>query len=292
MIEIRFEDKKRKCNRIERWRRRKRQKKGKWKLYYTEQNENEITILELPVCYEEGKELGKEWFLACLQKIKQEYPKEMIYIFPNVCRTYELPDYKKNWIAGYFFFSPFWSLVKKMYDIKEAQAEIVVCDTLDVRSILLVERLALRGKRIEVITTEPKRWKKVCEKFYDEHGLVIEVTEEEQESFENKILFDFDGNYLKRYKEWEKENLILCPCLKEEQKAYLRNRVNKKHIVCGYVITMEENPVDKTFAAIYMQSKNWRVRQMANTGEIRFEENEITSILHKHKWDVGGIEQI
>ena len=292
MIEIRFEDKKEKCNIMERWRRRKRQKKGKWKLHYIEKNENEIIVLELPVCYEEGKELGQEWFLACLNKIKKEYPKEMVYILPNVCRVYELPEYKKNWIAGYFFFTPFWTLVKRMYDIKEAQAEMVVCDTLDVRSILLVERIALRGKRMAIITTEPERWTKLCEKFYDEHGLVIEVMELDDEPLQNKILFDFDGNYLRKYKDWEEENLILCPCLKEEQKEYLRNRVNKKRIVCGYDIVMEEHSVDKTFAAIYMQSKNWRIRQMANTGEIRFDEKEITSILHQHKWEVGKIEQI
>ena len=143
-----------------------------------------------------------------------------------------------------------------------------------------------------IITTEPERWTKLCEKFYDEHGLVIEVMELDDEPLQNKILFDFDGNYLRKYKDWEEENLILCPCLKEEQKEYLRNRVNKKRIVCGYDIVMEEHSVDKTFAAIYMQSKNWRIRQMANTGEIRFDEKEITSILHQHKWEVGKIEQI
>lgn len=277
---------------IERWRRRIRQKKGKWKLHYMEKKENEIMVLELPVCYEEGKALGKEWFLSCLRKIKKEYPKEMVYILPNICRVYELPEYKKNWIAGYFFFTPFWALVKRMYDIKELQAELVVCDTLDVRSILLVERLALRAKGLKIMTTDPNRWEKICERFYNEHGLVIEVTEGEEEPMQNKILFDFDGNYLRKYKEWEEKNLILCPCIKEEQKAYLRNRVNKKHIVCGYIMRMDEHPVDKTFAAIYMQSKNWRIRQMANTGEIRFEEKEITSILDQNRWEVGEIEQI
>lgn len=290
MIEIRFEDKIEKCNIIERWRRRKRQKKGKWKSYYTKQNE--IIVLELPACYEEGKKLGRDWFLYCLQKMKKEYPKEMVYMEPNVCRAYELPEYKKNWIVGYFFFHPFWTLVKQMYDIKETQVEMVVCDTLDVRSILLVERLALCGKQMEIITTDSKRWEKICEKFYDEYGLIIEVSEQNEEPLQNKILFDFDGNYLGKYKEWEKDNLIICPCLKEEQKQYLRSRVNKKHIVCGYVITMNGHLVDKTFAAIYMQSRNWRIRQMANTGEIRFEENEIASIMHQQKWNVEQIEQI
>lgn len=292
MIEVSFEEKKDKRGLYETWSRRRRQRRKKCKLRHFQQFDTEFSVLELPVCYEEGKKMGKEWFMLCLQKIRKEYPKEMVYLLPDVCRAYDLPEYGKSWIAGYFFLAPFWNMVKKEYDIEEKEAEIVVCDTMDVRSGLLVERLALKGKRMEIVTTQPTRWEHICEKYYQENGLVIEVTEHTEQAFQNRIIFDLDGHFLKQYVEWEQENIILCPCLKEAQKAYLRNRVNKGRIVCGYVITMEEKTVDKTFAAIYMQSRNWRIRQMANTGEIRFQEQEIAAILKKHRWDVAELEQI
>lgn len=273
----------------------KRIKRRRWKVSFEAKKKEwcgyDIILLELKISEEEGKKLGKEWFLQWLERIYCAYPEEMIYCSPIVRSVFEIGEYNGKWITGYFLFAPFWKMVQQEHGLVEEKAEILFCDTKDNKAEFLLEYLAGRVRNCTIITDRGEKWEKICEEFYEETGMVIDI-QKHVEQPEHTVIVDLNGSNAAEYGKWENTNLILCPHISRSGKNYLKDRVKGGRIVCGYLQSLCGMPVEETFAAIFMASKIWRIRQLINTGEIAFSEEEMQEIREEYSWRVEKLENL
>lgn len=248
-----------------------------------------ILLLELEVSRKEGKNLGKEWFWQCVEKIRRAYPTEQIYFSPLICSVFKIGEYQGKWISEYFLFAPLWERIKQEYSLAEEKATILFFDTNEENAQFLLAHLAKRVRNCTIVTDQMEKWENMCEEFYEETGMVIDI-QKKVDNPEKMVIVDLDGRNAVKYGEWEKTNLILCPCISQNQKMYLKDRVQGERVVCGYSQSLCGEMVEKTFAVLFMEDKSWRIHQLEITGEIIFSEEEMQEIRNEYNWRVEKLE--
>lgn len=292
MIEICFADEEQRQSVWQRWMRRYYRKKRKCREYYKEILDEELLVMELACTYEQAAQLGREWFEQCVERARELYPRQLIYFSKEVCRKYRLEEYRKKWICWYSLFQLLWDKVVEVYGIKEQETEVVVVDTGDFLAFYLCEELAKRTRRMEIITKRPKVWQQCVDSHLEEWGLAIELVDHLPEWQENKIVVDLYGTYIKKFARLAKNNVILAWEINVRQKEFLRDRVKGGRIVTGYTQSLCGETVEKRLASIFMQSHNWKLRQMADAKEINMRPKNIEEIRKQYSWEVTALERL
>lgn len=292
MIEICFAEEGNKQKLWQKWIMRYNRKKWKCREYYKELLDEELLVMELACTYEQARQFGREWFEQCVERAKQLYPRQLIYFSEEVCRKYRLEEYQKRWICWYCLFPLLWEEVVELYDIEEQEIEVVLVDSGDFLAFYLCEELARRTRRIEIITNRPKVWQQCVDSHLEEWGLAIELVDHLPKWQEEKLFVDLYGVYVKKYAKLEQKNVILAWELNGRQKDFLRDRVKGGRIVTGYTQSLCGERVGKRLASIFMQSHNWKLRQMADAKEISITPDHLQEIRKQYHWEVTALETV
>lgn len=292
MIEICFSEEEQKQTLWQKWMRRYNRKKQKCREYYREFLDEELLVMELACTYERAAQFGREWFEQCVVRVKQLYPRQLIYFSEEVCRKYRLEEYRKKWICWYCLFPLLWKQVVGLYGIREQEIEVVLVDTGDFLAFYLCEELAKRIRRMEIITSRPKVWQQCVDCHLEEWGLAIELVNHLPEWQEQKIFVDLYGTYIKRFANLAQNNVILAWEINGSQKEFLRDRIRGGRIVTGYTQSLCGKVVEKRLASIFMQSHNWKLRQMADAREISIKTKDLEEIRRQYKWEVAALEKL
>lgn len=290
MIEVCFERKTKRQNVWQLLKKCYRRRKKKCRECYKEKWGEEWRIMELPCTYEEAGSYTREWFFDCWKWIKRMYPRQMIYFSEGVKRRFALEEYDKSWICGYLLFQDLWHEVLKQYAIEEYSAEIVWIDTGTPYSFLLAEVLAKKGKQLEVVTTRPEAWSTWQEHLLEEWGIGVEILGEVRKQWKKRVIIDLYGLWIFQFALWAKENVILAWELSSEKKEFLKDRSRKGRIVTGFQQSIYGEKISNRLAAVYMQSRNWKVRQLADTQETEIDLLELKKINEKYEWKMEGLE--
>lgn len=277
------------------WRRKRMRRRGTWVKSKKNGYGREWSEIILPASRSEGRELGTNWFWDSIQKIQQKYPDAILYYTPDVCRVFELAQYRKQWICWYFLFPQIWMEINRVFQIKDQRKDMVIYDTKDDRAKFLVSKLIERAGRIEICTKCPQKWEKYSEQCYEEYGLALEISKEViemVETEEEKIIWDIEGTFYKKYPLWEKKHIIVAFDMKEEHVEYLRYRLAWGRVVYGYEETIQEQEISHKFASLLMQSANWRICQLARSEAISFEDRDIGGITLYYQWKLKAIKTL
>lgn len=247
--------------------------------------------MELPCTYEEAGGYTREWFFDCRNWVKSMYPHQMIYFSEGVKRRFALEEYDKSWICGYLLFQDLWREVLRRYAIEEYSAEIVWVDTGNRYSFLLAEILAKKGKQLEVVTTRPEAWSEWQERLLEEWGIGVLIIGDAKRQWRKRVIIDLYGLWIFHFSVWAKEeNVILAWELSPKKKEFLKDRSKMGRIVTGFCQSIHEEEISTRLAAVYMQSKNWKLRRLADTQEVELDLLEIKKIKDKCKWKMEGLE--
>jgi len=292
MIEICFSEEEQRQTLWQKWMRRYNRKKRKCREYYKEFLDEELLVMELACTYEQAAQIGREWFEQCVARAKQLYPRQLIYFSEEVCRKYRLEEYQKKWICWYCLFPLLWREVVDLYGIGEQESEVVLVDTGDFLAFYLCEELAKRTRRMEIITNRPKFWQQCVDSHLEEWGLAIELVNHLPEWKEDKIFVDLYGTYIKSFAKLAQNNVILAWEINGSQKEFLRDRIRGGRIVTGYTQSLCGEMVEKRLASIFMQSHNWKLRQMADAREINIKANDMEEIRKQYNWEVTALERL
>lgn len=292
MIEICFADEEQGQSLWQKWMRRYNRKKRKCREYYKEILDEELLVMELACTYEQAKPLGREWFEQCVEQAKQLYPRQLIYFSEEVCRKYRLEEYRKKWICWYSLFPLLWEEVVETYGIGERGIEVVLVDTGDFLAFYLCEELAKRTRRMEIITKRPKVWQQCVDSHLEEWGLAIELVDHLPEWQGEKIFVDLYGAYIKKFAKLAQNNVVLAWELNGRQKEFLRDRAKGGKIVTGYTQSLCGEIMGKRLASIFMQSHNWKLRQMADAREISIKSENLEEIRKQYNWEVAALERL
>lgn len=292
MVEICFAEEEQKQTLWQKWMRRYNRKKRKCREYYKGLMDEELLVMELACTYEQAMQLGREWFEQCVVRVKQLYPRQLIYFSEEVCRKYRLEEYQKKWICWYCLFPMLWEGVVEAYGIGEQEIEVVLVDTGDFLAFYLCEELAKRTRRMEIITSRPKVWQQCVDSYLEEWGLAIELVDHLQKWQEEKVFADLYGTYIKKFPKLVQNNVILAWEINGRQKDFLRDRVRGGRIVTGYTQSLCGETVGKRLASIFMQSHNWKLRQMADAREISIKSKDLEEIRRQYKWEVTALEKL
>lgn len=292
MIEICFADEEQGQSLWQKWMRRYNRKKRKCREYYKEILDEELLVMELACTYEQAKQLGREWFEQCVEQVKQLYPRQLIYFSEEVCRKYRLEEYRKKWICWYSLFPLLWEEVVETYGIGERGIEVVLVDTGDFLAFYLCEELAKRTRRMEIITKRPKVWQQCVDSHLEEWGLAIELVGHLPEWQGEKIFVDLYGAYIKKFAKLAQNNVVLAWELNGRQKEFLRDRAKGGKIVTGYTQSLCGEIMGKRLASIFMQSHNWKLRQMADAREISIKSENLEEIRKQYNWEVAALESL
>lgn len=292
MIEICFAEEEQKQKLWQKFIRKYDRKKRKCREYYKEMLEEEFLVMELACTYEQANSLGKQWFEQCVEKAKQLYPRQLIYFSEEVCRKYRMEEYQKKWICWYCLFPLLWEEVLDSYDIGERELEVTLVDTGDFLAFYLCEELARRTRRMEIITHRPKVWQQCVDSHLEEWGLGIELMEHLSGVQEGKVFVDLYGTYIKKFATLAANNVILAWELNGREKEFLCDRVRGGRIVTGYIQSLRGEVVGKRLASIFMQSHNWKLRQMADAKEIAITDENLQEIRRQYDWKIESLEKV
>lgn len=292
MIEICFAEEQKRQTLWQKWMRRYNRKRRKCREYYKEMFEEELLVMELACTYEQAMQSGKQWFEQCVEKVKELYPRQIIYFSEEVYRKYRLEEYQKRWICWYCLFPLLWEEVVELYEIGEQEIEVVLVDTGDFLAFYLCEELAKRTRRMEIITNRPKVWQQCVDSYLEEWGLAIELVDHLPIWQEEKLFVDLYGTYLKKFAKLSQNNVILAWEINGKQKEFLRDRVKGGRIVTGYTQSICGEMAGKRLASIFIQSHNWKLRQMADAKEISVKDENLAEIRKQYSWEVTGLEKL
>lgn len=246
--------------------------------------------MELPCTYEEAMGYSREWFGDCWNWIKSMYPKQMIYFSEGVKRRFGLGEYEKSWICGYLLFQELWRAVLQQYAIEEYSAAIVWIDTGNSFSFLIAELLAKKGRQLEVVTTRPEAWSAWQEHLLEEWGIGVELVGEASKQWKNRVIIDLYGFWIFQFAMWARDNVILAWELSSEKKEFLKDRSQRRSIVTGFRQSIYGEEISSRLAAVYMQSRNWKLRQLADTQEAGIDLMELKKIKERYEWKMEGLE--
>lgn len=252
------------------------------------------TELILPINREEAKKQTTEWFVEYMKRIKKKYPNVIYYYTPEVCQAFDLAIYRKQWISWYFLFPQLWNMLEQQFSITGKRLDMVICDTRDERAKYLVSKLIDRAGKIEICTKQKEKWKTFSRECYEKEGLVLEFTAhlpnpgKERE----KMIWDIDGTYYKKYGEWSKVHFIISPGLTEKQTDYVRFRCKRDRVVYDYKESLQGENISHKFAAILMQTMSWRICQLARSEAIFFTDREIMETALYYQWRLKELELI
>lgn len=292
MIEICFAEEQQRQTLWQKWMRRYNRKRRKCREYYKEMFEEELLVMELACTYEQAMQFGRQWFEQCVEKVKELYPSQIIYFSEEVYRKYRLEEYQKRWICWYCLFPLLWEEVVELYEIGEQEIEVVLVDTGDFLAFYLCEELAKRTRRMEIITNRPKVWQQCVDSYLEEWGLAIELVDHLPIWQEEKLFVDLYGTYLKKFAKLSQNNVILAWEINGKQKEFLRDRVKGGRIVTGYTQSICGEIAGKRLASIFVQSHNWKLRQMADAKEISVKDENLAEIRKQYSWEVTGLEKL
>ena len=272
------------------------QKRGVCREYEKEYLEEELAVMELACTYEQGGKLGTAWFEKCIRRIHMQYPRQLIYFSEDVCRKYAMPEYQKKWICWYSLFPEIWEQMMQHYQIKEQGLDVVLVDTGNNLAFFLCRELATRVRHLEIVTKRGSVWNKICEEVEEECGLLIEIKRKISSNVEGKMIVDVLGTKLSQYSWLVEKNQVFALGITEIQKEYMKNRVKNGNLICGFTQSIYGEKVSPRFAAIFMQSQNWKLRNMAdffeewegNVMELGWEELE--KIKERYQWKVDRLE--
>lgn len=272
------------------WKRKRRQKRGICKEHPETEVSKEYKVLQLPCDMEETKILGRQWFLFCIKMIKEKYPEELLYYEELVCCKFGLAEYRKRWITWYLLWDEVWEEFLAHYYLEEKQLEVVLCDTMDEKAYLLFRILFSSARKIQVVTGCKERWMQLQECMYEEEGELFEIMELLPEDMEGKVLVDVDGLYLYKYGVLSEKNRIIAIGICRGQREYLQYRIKAGNVVVGMEQTIAGEIVDNKFAAVYMQSMVWKIRQLAETKEEIVGREDIGKLLEEYRWHLRQLE--
>lgn len=296
MIEVCFADtKEQQCvrERILHW---INQKRGVCREYERVYPDGEVAVMELACTYEQGGKLGTAWFEKCLQKIRMQYPKQLIYFSEDICRKYAMPEYQKKWICWYSLFPELWEKMVVNYQIEEQNLDVLFVDMEGKLDFSICRVLAKKVRHIEIVTKRKKAWRKLYDEVEDAYGLVLEIKEKIPDDIEGKVIVDVLGTQLRQYAHLVEKNYIFAVAMTDRQKEYMQNRVKNKKVVCGFVQSIYGEKAENRFASIFMQSRNWKLRQLANDSIAweeecgDFEWEEMKEIRERYQWKVEQLE--
>lgn len=270
------------------WKRRRQKRKKLWDEHYREYMDTEVVEVALPCTAREARKLGKEWFFSCLDRVKRKFPKQLIYFSRDICLEYELEAYQKKWICWYCLFEVIWQQLAMYFSWEGVKISIVLVDTEDNRAQYCCRKLVGKVQEIMVITRERRKWRN-CEQEMEAEGMFLEYREKIPLDMKEKVLLDLSGEYQKHYGELEEHNSIIMLERREPESENWRNGVKGEHIVTGYCQSIHGEMVEERLAAIYMQSHNWKLRQVAETQEVHFSEKELENIRREYEWKLEGI---
>ena len=290
MIEVCFEMERKRQSVWQLLRKCYRRKKKKCRECYKEKWGEEWRVMELPCTYEEATGYSREWFWDCRNWIKSMYPRQMIYFSEGVKRRFGLGEYEKSWICGYLLFQELWHAVLQQYAIEEYSEEIVWIDTGNPFSLLIAELLAKKGRQLEVVTTRPEAWSAWQERLLEEWGIGVEITAEVRKQWRNRVIIDLYGLWIFQFAMWSRDNVILAWELSAEKKEFLKDRSKNRRIVTGFRQSIYGEEISSRLAAVYMQSRNWKLRQLADTQESEIDLMELKKIKERYEWKMEGLE--
>lgn len=291
MIEVDFEKVEKRRTIFQKFRQRRMQKKRICKVCYREILDEEVAVFQLPCTYEEAGMLGKAWFLECVRKIKEQYPRQLLYFTEDVCRKYQLAQYRKRWICWYCLFEELWKMAEQQYQWEVGKERVVLIDTGDGLVQQLSTLLVGKAQEIYVVTHEAKAWQAVAAKL-EEEGMFLQFCESKEMECSGTILIDVMGEWYRQYGKLQKKNDILAWGMNREKKAYLESRAGEGHVLCGLQQSIHGELVNEKLAAIFMQSHNWKLRQLADTQEIVCGRKELENIRNLYEWKLEGIETL
>ncbi len=273
---------------VKSWKRKRQKRKKLWDERYREYMDTEVVEVALPCTAREAKKLGKEWFLGCLERVKRKFPRQLIYFSREICTEYELGVYQKKWVCWYCLFEIIWQQLVAHFSWEGKKIWLVLVDTEDNRAKYCCRKLVGKVQEITVITQDWRKWKR-CEQEMEEEGMFLVYRKEIPPDMEDKVLVDINGVYAQQYRKLEIKNIIIMLERKEQENEAWRNGVQGEHIVTGYCQSIHGEIVEERLAAIYMQSHNWKLRQVAETQEVYFCEKELENIRREYEWKLEGI---
>lgn len=276
------------------WKRKHLRHGNKWKKSRKAGYGKEWVEIILPANWHEGKNLGEHWFWDNIKKIQERYPDSILYFTPEVCRIFRLAEYRKQWISWYFLFPQIWEELEKLFRLKGQRKNMVVCDTKDNRAKFLTFQLIERAGKIEICTKHPETWEQFSKQCYEECGLVLEFSGEipELDGEEEKVVWDIEGSFYKKYPLWEKNHIVVAFDMKEENVEYLRYRLATGKVIYGYEETIQGQMISHKFASLLMQSSNWRICQLARSEAIYFEDRDIWGITLYYQWKLKSVKRL
>lgn len=182
------------------------------------------------------------------------------------------------------------------YQIEEQGLDVVLVDTGNNLAFFLCRELATRVRHLEIVTKRGSVWNKICEEVEEECGLLIEIKRKISSNVEGKMIVDVLGTKLSQYSWLVEKNQVFAIGITEIQKEYMKNRVKNGNLICGFTQSIYGEKVSPRFAAIFMQSQNWKLRNMAdffeewegNVMELGWEELE--KIKERYQWKVDRLE--
>lgn len=277
------------------WRRRYLRYRNKWIKNKINGYGREWCEITLPANWSEGKRLGEDWFWKEIKKIQLRYPDSIFYYTPEVCRIFELAEYRKQWISWYFLFPQIWDELEKTFQLEGQKKDMIVCDTKDDKAKFLTSKLIDRAGKIEICTRNPEKWERFSNQCYENCGLVLEFSEEMpklDKIEEERIVWDIEGKFYKKYPIWEKNHIIITLGMKEENIEYLRYRMALGKVIYGYEESIQGQKISHKFSSLLMQSINWRICQLGRSESIYFEDKEIWGITLYYQWKLEKIKRL
>ncbi|MBD5087990.1 MAG: hypothetical protein HDT30_04110 [Clostridiales bacterium] len=277
------------------WRRKYLRYRDKWINNKKSGYGSEWREIILPANESEGKRLGTKWFWKEIKRIQELNPEAIYYYTPEVCRIFELAEYRKQWISWYFLFPQIWEELERIFQLEGEKKDMIVCDTKDDKAKFLTSKLIDRAGRIEICTRNPEKWEQFSKQCYEDFGLVLEFSEEMPKLAkieEEKIIWDLEGKFYKNYPIWEKSNIIIALGIKEENIEYLRYRLALGKVIYGYEETLQGQKISHKFSSLLMQSINWRICQLGRSESIYFDDKEMWGITLYYQWKLETIKRL
>lgn len=292
VIEIRFREDEKKLGVLQRQIQKRRQRRYRCRQIYRELLQEEIIVMELPCTYEEGERLGREWFEQCLFRVRELYSRQLVYFTEEVCRKFHLAEYKKQWLCWYCLFPELWEASMERLGLDSRSVDVVYVDNGQKIDPYFVREIALRVRRMLIITKRRECWQELSEQLSEETGMFLELQEEFDAICRERVIVDFCGTYLSKYPKWAEENWVIAWGMNGYQREHLQSRTRQKRVVDGFSQSIRGEKISSRMAAVYMQSQHWKLRELADTQESCWRWEELEKIRENYDWKLEAVEVV